>query len=436
MAGATPPAALPATANEQGAQKSEPDKKKKKKKLRARSDKKALKVAEKLGKDAGEVLWGDPWGDSQDELRAAGLSFKFLVQTHYRETFAFRSNNPVLSRHIPEETLVRSSDGWDLNRLFFRIAAEPSKYVGLKIIADFAEFTHNNGNQVLKQAFVDLRPVPKHVHFLAGILKLPFSITELDPIAAYEFTRMGQANDLIKGLGFAGRDVGAEVMVTPLAKPRYLTLALGAFRGHADEENGTLFGEVGARAATEPLKGLRFGVNWAVMPKTITYLNPFDTAHKDLLPNPENPNFPRSRTWDKGQAVSADVTFHRFGLMLRTEGMIGTRVDHDTQYAASRFGAVWGIAAYRFPLAKSFSLQPALRLELLDTDLDHNNGLRTQLAAGFATYFTKSVRFLLDVERTIVQDNSPYIDQPLPLHAVPYNALSNTCITGQVQVVL
>jgi hypothetical protein len=434
-AGTTPPAASPATATEQGAQKSEPDRKKKKK-LRAKQPKKAKRAADKPGVDESEVLWGDPWGDSQDELRAAGLSFKFLVQTHYRQTFAFKSSNSDPDYHIPEETLVRSRDGWGLNRLFFRIAAEPSKYVGLKIITDFAEFAHNNGKQALKQAFVDLRPIPKHIHFLAGVLKLPFSITELDPIAAYEFTRMGEANDLIKGLGFAGRDMGAEIMVTPLAKPRYLTLALGAFRGHAAEEQGALFGEVGARAATEPLKGLRFGVDWAVMPKTVTYLSPFDTAHKDLLPNPENPNFPRSRTWDKGQAASADVTFHRYGVMLRTEGMIGTRVDHDTLYQAKRFGAVWGVAAYRFPLTGSLSLQPALRLELLDTDLDYNNGLRTQLAAGFATYFTKSVRALLDVERTIVQDNSPTIEQPLPLRAIPYGALSNTCITGQVQVVM
>ena len=413
----------------------QPEKKKKRKKLKARKAKREQNEALKETRDDGDVVWGDPWGDSQDELRAAGLSFRFLLQTHYRQTFAFQSNNPDPNYRVPEETLVRQGDGWDLNRFFFRIAAEPSKYVGVKIITDFAEFAHKNGNNAVKQAYVDLRPVPKHVHILAGVLKLPFSITELDPIAKYEFSRMGQANDLIKGLGFAGRDIGAEVMVTPLDKPRYLTMAVGTFRGHANNENGNLFGEVGARATTEPIKGLRFGVDVEIMPKTVTYLSPFDTKGTDLLPNPENPNFPRARTWEKGQAASADVTFHRSGLMLRTEGMVGTRVDHDTQYGASKFGAVWGIAAYRFS-AGSLSLQPALRAELLDTDLNHTNGLRTQIAAGLGTYFTKSVRFLLDIERTIVQDQSPYIDQPLPLRALPYNALSNTCIAGQVQVVL
>ncbi len=410
-----------------------PDKKKKKLK-----GKKARKAAARANEnlDAEDLEWGDPWGDKQDELRAAGLSFKFLLQTHYRQTFAYKSENANPDYRLPEETLVRSTDGWDLNRLFFRMAAEPNKYVGLKIITDFAEFAHNNGQQAIKQAYADIRPIPKHLHFQAGVLKLPFSITELDPIAKYEFTRMGQSNDLVKGMGFAGRDIGVQLLATPLSKPRYLTLAFGTFRGHANAENGNLFGELGARAATEPIKGLRFGINGIIMPKSHTYLNAFDTAGKDLLPNPENPSFPRSSTWDKGQAASADVTYHARGLMLRTEGMIGTRIDHDTLYGASKFGAVWAIAAYRFPIGDKFSLQPALQAELLDTDLDHKNGLRTELTAGVATYFTKAVRFLLDVERTIVQDNSPYIEQPLPLRATPYNALSNTCITGQVQVVL
>jgi hypothetical protein len=405
---------------------------------RNKRGKKARKALARANADHHEddVEWGDPWGDRRDELRAAGLSFKFLLQTSYRQTLAYKSDSTDPNYRVSEETLVRSDDGWNLNRFFFRIAAEPSKYIGVKIITDFAEFAHNNGKQAVKQAYADLRPIPKHLHFQVGILKLPFSITELDPIVKYEFTRMGEANDLTKGLGFGGRDIGMQLLATPLSTARHLTLAVGTYRGHAEEENGSLFGALGARATTEPVKGLRFGIDGILMPRTITYLNPFEPGRKELLPNPENPNFPRSRTWDKGQAASADIAFHSHGLMLRSEGMVGTRVDHDTLYGASKFGAVWAIAAYRFPITDRFSLQPALRAELLDTDLNHKNGLRTQLVAGIATYYTKSVRFLLDVERTIVQEATPYIDQPLPLRANPYDALSNTCITSQVQVVL
>jgi len=426
------PEASPAAAAREDDATDVPTKKKRKKKARGRQGQQAAREA---GQSEADVTWGDPWGDSQDELRAAGLSFKFLMQTHYRQTFAYSSNNPDPAYRLPEETLVRQSDGWDLNRLFFRIAAEPSKYLGLKIITDFAEFAHKNGAQAIKQAYADIRPIPKHLHFLVGVLKLPYSITELDPVAAYEFTKMPLSNDLTKGLGFAGRDIGAEVLVTPLSKPRYLGIALGTFRGHANKEQGALFGEFGARVVTEPLKGLRFGVDWSVMPKTVVYLNPFGTGSTSILPNPENPNFPRSRTWDKGQAVSADATFYRSGFMLRSEGLLGTRVDHDTQYGANKFGAFWAIAAYRFPLGP-VELQPGLRAEWLDTDLGRGGGLRRQFAASVATYVTKSVRLLLDIQRTIVQAGSPELQQPLPLREIPYEALSNTSVAGQVQIVL
>jgi hypothetical protein len=121
--------------------------------------------------------------------------------------------------------------------------------------------------------------------------------------------------------------------------------------------------------------------------------------------------------------------------MLRTEGMIGTRVDNDTLYDAKKFGAVWAVAAYRFAVG-TIEMQPALRAEWLDTDLDHRVGLRRTLSAGVATYFTQSVRLLLDVARQDVQADSPFINQPLPLPIDPYKAVSNTCVTGQLQVTL
>ena len=396
---------------------------------------KKAREAPEFGKDTdGNVEWGDPWGDTQDELRAAGLSFRFLLQTHYRQSFG-TSPNPDPNYKVGEENLMRQNDGWYVNRLFWRIAAEPSKHVGYKLLLDIAEFQHANGQQSIKQAYVALRPVPKHVHFLVGVLKLPYSILELDPIAKFEFTKMGDANDLTKGMGFAGRDIGAEVVVSPLSKPKHLTLALGLFRGHAHDENASLIGAVGGRAESHPVKGLRLGVDFVDFPKTETYLNPFATGSKTLLPNPEDPNFPRSQTYLSGHAFSADITFSRWNLMLRTEGMLGTRVDHDTLYRAKKFGAYWAIAAYRFP-AGPIDLQPELRAEWLDTDLDRSVGMRRTLSAGVATFVTKYVRLLLDVARTDVQANSPFINQPLPLQQVPYDAISNTCVTGQLQATL
>ena len=411
---------------------SEPRKEKKGKK--GKKGKNQRKAPEFSDDKDDNVEWGDPWGDSKDQLRAAGLSFRFLLQTHYRQSFG-ESKNPNANYRIDEENLLHQNDGWYFNRLFWRLDAEPSKYLGYKMLFDLAEFQHNDGKQAIKQAFVSLRPVPKHLHFVVGVLKLPYSILELDPIAKFEFTKMGDADDLTKGMGFAGRDVGAEVVVSPLAKSKQLTLALGLFRGHAHDENASLIGAVGGRAESYPVRGLRLGVDFVDMPKTERYLNPLATGKKTLLPNPEDPNFPRSQTWLKGHAFSGDITFMRWRLMLRTEGMLGTRIDNDTLYRAKKFGAVWAIAAYRFPVGTA-ELQPAIRAELLDTDLDHRVGLRRTLSASVAAYIMTSIRLMIDVARQDVQANSPYIDQPLPLQPIPYNALSNTCVTGQVQVTL
>jgi predicted porin len=270
---------------------------------------------------------------------------------------------------------------------------------------------------------------------LVGVLKLPFSIHELDSTARYEFTSAGEANGMVSDLGFAGRDVGAEVMVTPLSKPRYLRLSAGVFRGHADDANASPIGAFGGRVETEPTKGLRLGGSVIRHPNTIVEKNALDTGGKNLLPDPDDVAYPRAETWEKGTAFSADATFNRFGLMLRAEGMMGDRVDYDTRYGANRWAAVWGIAAYRFDVGP-VDLEPGFRAEWLDTDSENDGGLYRQLTLGLGTHLSKRTRILVDVTRMDVQDNSPVVDQPRPLRELPYNALSSTTLTGQLQIVL
>jgi hypothetical protein len=397
-------------------------------------EKKAKRKLEKINaaKAEGELEFGDPWGDAKDELSAAGLSFRFLVQAQYQQTIAKGSRNPDETYRVAENTLAHDGDGWGVNRFFFRVIAKPNRHLELKLITDFAEFSRAP-KRAVKQAYFELKPVPSHFHVLAGIVKLPFSILELDPVSKYELADMGKANDLATNLDFAGRDVGGEVMLAPFSKPRYLELVAGVFGGHAKDEHSSVIGSVGGRIETRAIKGLRFGLDCVIHPKSNTYLKPFDAGGKELLPNPENPAYPRARTWSSGRAYSADVTFSRDRLMLRTEALLGTRVDVDTRYGAERWGAVWGIAAYRFP-AGPVHLQPALRAEWLDTDLDHDAGLRRQLSAAVAVYFSKATRLLADVTRTDVQPYSPVLAQPEPLREVPYVALDDTRITGQIQV--
>ncbi|HEY5960962.1 MAG TPA: hypothetical protein VIV60_30610, partial [Polyangiaceae bacterium] len=163
------------------------------------------------GEFVGDFMAGDPWGKTRGALRAKGLTFRFLAQAQYQQSFGVESSNADATYRLPEENLAKGGDGWDVSRLFFGITAEPSKYLHLKLMTDFAEFRKNNSKKAVKQAYVELRPMPKHLHIAVGILKLPFSIHELDSIAAYEFTSSGRANALLNKLDIAGRDIGASV---------------------------------------------------------------------------------------------------------------------------------------------------------------------------------------------------------------------------------
>jgi hypothetical protein len=378
---------------------------------------------------------GDPWGSSAGAFGALKLTFRFLIQTRYRHSFGVDSANTDEFYRVAENTLARNGDGWDLNRAFFGVTAEPSKYLGVKLVLDAAELRHDKIKKVVKQFYADLRPFPKHLHIVAGIMKVPYSIQELDSSSRYEFADSGEANALVSDLGFGGRDIGAQVIVSPLSKPRYLRLTAGLFRAHANDEIASPIGLIAGRIESTPVKSLRLGASVVSQPRTVVELNPLETSGKDLLPNPDDPAYPRSRTWEKGNAFGLDVTFQHKGLMLRGEGLMGDRVDYDFRYGAESWGSAWAIAAYRFG-AGPIQLEPALRVEFLDTDLDRESGLYRQISCALGTHFSPSTKLVLDVTRTDVEDGSPIVDQPLPLREIPFNDLSSTRVTAQLQVAL
>jgi hypothetical protein len=267
------------------------------------------------------------------------------------------------------------------------------------------------------------------------LFKLPFSVLELDPIANYRLADTGEADSLVKDLGFAGRDVGAEIMLAPLSKPKRLRLAIGVFRGHAHDENGAFVGALGARIESQPMKGLRFGIDWVGHPYKVVYRNATDTSNKDIIPFPADPMYPRAETWTRGQALSADAKFQRYHLTFMVEGMLGTRVDYDTRYGAETFAAIWAVLGYRFAVGP-IHLMPVVRAEWLDADREHDVGLRRELSAALNFDLTQSVRFVIDVSRTDVQANSPVLDMPKPLPVDPYYELDETRVVGQLQVAL
>lgn len=380
-----------------------------------------------------ESFTGDAFGDELGGKSVGPLSFRALLQTRYRQTFAKASRNTRPGYALREDTLVHDGDGFDLERLFLRVSSEPTPELAFKAILDFAKLS--NPENVLKQAYVNVRPLPKHVEIAVGILKLPYSTMELDPIARFELSDLGGTDDVIKNLGFGGRDIGAELMVAPLAKPKLLRLSLGAFRGHAKDEHASPLGAIGARIESKPLKGLRLGIDAVGMPTSQDYKRPFETSGKDVLPQPPDPLYPREQRWAAGKAYSADAGYDRHHLRLRAEVLIGDRVDVDERYGARSFWAAWALAAYDVHVG-FLRLTPALRAEWLDLDRDHDVGRRRELTAGIAFPYKKAVRLLFDVKRTDVQRGTPVIDSPKPLPAVPYFDRSNTRVTAQLQVEL
>jgi hypothetical protein len=382
---------------------------------------------------AKDSFTGDPFGDELSGTSLGPLSFRALLQTRYRHTFARASKNSRPGYALREDALARDGDGFELQRLFLRMAAEPSPKLGFKAILDFSKL--NNPENVLKQAYVSVRPVPKRVELAVGMLKLPFSSMELDPIARYELSYLGQTDDLIKNLGFAGRDIGAELMVAPLKKPKLLRVSLGAFRGHAKDEHASPLGAIGARVESKPIKGLRLGIDAVGMPTSQDYKRPFETSGKDVLPSPSDPLYPREQRWAAGKAYSADVTYDRHRLMLRAEAMLGDRVDVEERYGARSFWATWFLAAYDVHVGL-LRCTPVLRAEWLDADRDHDVGRRRALSAGVSFPYEKQLRFLVDVTRTDVQHGTPVIDSPKPLPAVPYFERDNTRVSAQLQLEL
>jgi hypothetical protein len=382
--------------------------------------------------DLTDSMPGDPWGDAQG---LSVISLRALFQMRYTTTFAADSDSSRASYVVREENLAQQGDGWAVNRLFLRLSSDPVKYVGFKSVLDFSELLDGDPEDVVKQAYAVLRPVPERFEIAVGLFKLPFSTLELDASARFEFADMGMANQLVGDLGYAGRDLGMQVMVAPLRKPKRLRLSVGAFRGHMHDEHDLPSGILAGRVEVKPIKSLRFGADVVDHLRAVTYDRPFNTSSKDELPNPPDPLYPAQKRWGAGRAYSVDARFKKKGFMLRGEFLYGDRVDMDERYKARTFWASWGIAAYRIEAGK-VTLIPAVRAEWLDSDREHGKGMYRTLSLGLTTLFLERVRVLLDVSRVDVEEHTAVLNQPKPLPESPYLALDTTRVIAQLQLEL
>lgn len=379
-----------------------------------------------------EAAPGDPWGDPQD---AGLISLRALFQTRYTTTLASESQSSRESYRVRENYLATQGDGWEIKRALVRVSSEPSRYVGFKMVLDFAELIGNNPEAMAKQAYVQVRPIPTRLEFMVGLFKIPFSIQELDPSSRYEFASMGPTNRLLGDVGFAGRDLGAQVLIAPLRKPKRLRLFFGAFRGHAYDEHALPAGALASRIETEPSKSLRFGAGIVEHLRSTTYNRPFNTSGKDEIPNPPDPLYPTQKRWDRGRAWGVDARIKKKGFMARGECLYGERLDVDKRYGAGSFWSAFGILAYRID-AGSVRFIPALRAEWLDSDREHDRGTFRTLSFALSALFLERLRLTADVTRTDVERGTVILNQPKPLQQQPYLALDNTRIVVQMQLEL
>ncbi len=403
----------------------------------------------------GAALGGDLFGNGPGGVQIGYFNIRTFLQARYTQNWAEKSTNPAVGNNgnlsVPsfadrENYLATKDDGWAVNRLLLRLGANPSPQYGFKSTIDFAALIDNQPRRAAKQAYGEVNPIVGRLEFTAGLFKIPFSTMELDPIAQYELASLGHIDDLIKDLGFAGRDAGAQVRISPLPKKKHLRILFGLFRGEAHDENASATGVVAGRLESNLAKIVTLGASVVGKPRSYSYSRPFRTSNRDKIPQEDitiSNLFQENRA--AGKAMSADIGLKLDKLHVRGEAMMGDRVDIDTRYGARTWWAAWGLVAYRIKVG-AYQLMPAARFEWLDADRENDTGRRLRASVGLNFILNKGVRLLLDVSRTQVQPSSPLLDQPSPLPAPrftdgifidnPYYDLSRTKAVLQLQMLM
>jgi hypothetical protein len=361
---------------------------------------------------------GDAFGEEPPDT---AFNFRMLLQLRYQHTWAFENYSGAGATRVIDggAATAAKNDGWRVHRAFFRIAAKPMKQLRARLLLDFAELLHDNEDNTLKSAYVEVRPL-KRFEVTVGLFERPFSLLELLPTAEYELANDGPTNRFIKDNGYAGRDVGVMLRVSPLKKRRYLSAYAGAFAGDP---------ELGYDASPVKLLAARVESTPHELPGGFIRVGA-DVAWRtdETLDRPRHTNYEAVTVLDDGAAVSADVSVRAHGVELRVEGLYGDRTDYlwrsgsalpfdprfDSPPDEKQFLAGWAVLTARAPIGK-YALIPALRAERLDTDLELRGEARWYLSAALSFELNQYLRLLADLSRYIVEDRSRALDdRPWP----------------------
>jgi hypothetical protein len=226
-----------------------------------------------------------------------------------------------------------------------------------------------------------------------------------------EVAERGPTHEMLEDqLSLARRNTGVEVDVSPLSHARLLQLTAGAFQGATTGATGAQDfrgpGLLAGRILTEPTGYLRFGTSVAWRPRPT--LEWWDELRYRFV------------VFERGLALAANATVNLPRLLIRAEGMMGSRTDVDVptplQYRrgdARNFMAAWAMVAVRFPV-RGMILTTAARAEWLDTDTRFGFDIRptTSQATGRILHFSGGLNLDFDEHTRLMLDVSVHDVEP------------------------
>lgn len=362
-----------------------------------------------------------------------GWSFRLLLHTLNRATFPALDAATATERALDRSNALRN-DGWSLDRALLRIGVRPTAALSARLQVDFAELIRSRERRTVKLAFADLELVKKRLWVVAGLVKRPFSLLELRPLTEFEFADAGPIDDLIKELGYGGRDVGLLLRARPLPKKKLLQLSAAVMAGEAAGEFRTPVGLVVVRAESELTRDLVVAIDGALRPVATRALYGGDDVPVDFL--------------DSGAAMSADLTFTPGDLAVRAEILYGKRTDllsmgrgdaglaGDCKAGGCHFVAGWVMTSYALSLTPRWRLLPALRFEALDVTTGQAGGGQLGFTAAVNLDFGPEIRALVDFTQRWVEPGTQALSQLNEVILTPIREQGGSTLSLRLQVVL
>lgn len=273
-------------------------------------------------------------GGSDPESSSGGRSLtptEFKVKARVISGWEYEDERPRGGQPGADQT----DFGFFLQQARLGVEAEWGKTLELELEADFSSASP------LRDAYLNYR-FARAMQLRVGRFKRPFSRLELVGAGRLPIRSRGLGNALIvEDMGFGDRSVGVELW----GQLRSLGLDWSFSASNPPPNQPGV--DLHARLAYDAAKWLEIGIGG---------------AHK-IVDNRAT----LQRDFIAGNAASADFRVRHGELYLVVDGMLGESLAFPSRPLA---GTVGGYATYDVAVGDSFSLQPVLSMEWVDSDLE------------------------------------------------------------------